>query len=248
MNWNDDGILLHARSLGETSSVATIFTLAHGKHAGLVRGGSSLRNRSILQMGNTVRCSWKARLEENLGTFAVELEYATASHLLTERVKLAGMASACSLVYVLLPEREVYAALFITLRKLLGKIESDFYWIKEYISWERFLLAELGYGLSLESCAVTGKSQDLAWVSPKTGGAVSTFPGTPYASRLLPLPEFLVRESEAASTDLLDGFRLTGYFLEKAARSSGCRLPSARSHFIDTFSRMPTTYCVNTEV
>ncbi len=245
MDWTDDGIILSSRRYGETSAIVSILTCEHGRHSGLVRGGDSRRLRPILQTGNIVRCIWRGRLHESLGSFTLELKHATAGILLNDAVLLAGMSSACALINVLVPERENYSRVFSSLVTLLIEIESDISWLKEYVHWEVQLLRELGFGLSLNRCAVTGETDDLIWVSPRTGRAVSRRPGLPYSKQLLSLPKFLIRQSEASSKDLLLGLYLTGYFLNKAAVSSGCILPAARIRLIDTFSRMNTTYCAD---
>ena len=245
MNWIDEGIFLNARNYGESASFVTILTRAHGRHAGLVRGGSSRRLRPILQTGNFVQCAWRGRLEEHLGTFTIELSHAIAAALLDNPVALAGLSSACGLVSVLLPEREAHSTVFHSLRKLLDTIKRDNNWFTEYVRWETNLLRELGFGLALDSCAATGQTDNLTWVSPKTGRAVSADAGAPYADHLLPLPKFLIIQNSASTGEIRDGLKLTGHFLGRAAESGGGALPPARNRLLDTFSRTPTTSCDN---
>jgi len=244
MNWIDEGIFLNGRRFGETGSVVTILTSSHGRQAGLVRGGSTRRVRAILQTGNLVQCAWRGRLQENLGSFSVELLHPIAATLLNNRLGLAGLSSACALVDAFLPEREINAAVFLGLRKLLRATEQNEKWFPEYVRWEVELLKELGFGLSLEVCAATGQTDNLKWVSPKTGKAVSADAGAPYADRLLPLSQFLISPDFATVQDLEDGLKLTTHFLARAAESNGCVVPPARDRLLDTFSRIHTTSCV----
>ncbi|PPR14247.1 MAG: DNA repair protein RecO [Alphaproteobacteria bacterium MarineAlpha9_Bin7] len=244
MDWTDEGIFLYARKYGEAASIATIFTCCHGRHAGLVRGGVSRRLKPILQTGNIVQCAWRARLEENLGSYTIELSRANAAALLDSPVALSGMNSACALSDVLLPEREPYPDVFHSLRNLLNIMAQDDSWLAEYVRWELELLKELGFGLSLKSCAATGQTRNLVWVSPKTGRAVSGEAGAPYADRMLPLPKFLLHENSPSVEELQTGLALTGHFLGRVAGINGCKLPLARGQFIDTFSRKYTTCCV----
>ena len=246
MNWIDEGIFLNARTLGESASVVTILTSSHGRQAGLVRGGASRRQRAILQTGNFVQCAWRGRLQENLGTFTIELIHPIAATLLNNGMSLAGLSSACALVEAFLPEGELNAAVFLALRRLLKAIAQNDKWFPEYVKWEVSLLSEMGFGLSLEVCAATGQTDNLRWVSPKTGKAVSAEAGAPYADRLLPLSQFLISPDSATFQDLEDGFELRTHFLARAAESNGCVLPPARNRLLDSFSRTHTTSCVKT--
>ena len=246
MNWIDEGIFLNGRTFGESASIVTVLTSAHGRQAGLVRGGSGRKLRAILQTGNFVQCAWRGRLQENLGTFSIELIHPIAATLLDNRMGLAGLSSACALVDSFLPEREGNAAVFLGLRRLLKVIERRDKWFPEYVRWEVNLLKELGFGLSLDVCAATGQTDNLRWVSPKTGRAVSADAGAPYADRLLPLSQFLISSDLASFQDIEDGFKLTSHFLARAAETNGCVLPSARNRLLDSFSRTHTTSCVRT--
>ena len=246
MNWIDEGIFLNGRPFGESASVVTILTSCHGRQAGLVRGGSSRKFRAILQTGNLVQCAWRGRLQENLGTFTIELIHPIGATLLNNGMGLAGLSSACALVEAFLPEREANAAIFLGLRTFLKAIDQNDKWFLEYVRWEVNLLRELGFGLSLEACAATGQTHNLRWVSPKTGKAVSADAGAPYADRLLPLSQFLIAPDSATFQDLEDGLKLTTHFLARAAESSGCVLPAARDRLLDSFSRKHTTSCVKT--
>ncbi|MEE9196423.1 MAG: DNA repair protein RecO [Alphaproteobacteria bacterium] len=215
MEWNDAGIVLSARKHGETSAILTLLTRAHGLHAGLVRGGAGKRARGVLQPGNRVHARWRARLSEHLGTFTCELTATFAAALLDDPPRLAGLSAACAVVEAALPERQPHAAVFDGLVAFLGALESDA-WPSAYVKWELGLLRELGFGLDLSRCAATGQTDQLVYVSPKSGRAVSRAAGEPYKARLLPLPPFLLTEGEAGDAgQVADGMKLTGYFLER---------------------------------
>ncbi len=229
MEWRDTAIVLGVRRHGESSVVATLLTHRHGRHAGLVRGGASRRYRGVLQPGNELAVRWRARLEEHLGTFAVELVEGHAARVMHDPGRLAALASACTLVEAGLAEREPHADVFEGMRGLLAAL-SDTDWARAYVDWEVQLLGQLGFGLDLSVCAATGRNDALAYVSPKSGRAVSLSAGAPYRDRLLPLPPFLVAEASPSPQDLVDGLRLTGYFLERyILRPHGRTLPDARA-------------------
>ena len=195
MDWADDGIVLSLRRHGESAAVVHLLTREHGRHAGLVRGGNSKKKRGILQPGNEVHASWRARLEEHLGTFTVELLDGHAARVLTDPGRLAAMSSACSLVDICLPEREPHPDLFASFRAMFS-ILPEAEWAAAYVAWELSLLAELGFGLDLSACAATGVLDDLIYVSPKSGRAVSRDAGAAYREKLLPAAAVLDRPGE----------------------------------------------------
>lgn len=243
MYWSDDGIVLSVRRHGETSAVVTLLTRRHGRHAGLVRGGAGRRLRGILQPGNEVSAEWRARLAEHLGTFAVEPGRARVAELLDDPARLAALAAACAVTEASLPEREPHPALFDALRVLLDSLADGETWPAVYVRWEMGLLQELGFGLDLSRCAATGDVDDLAYVSPKSGRAVSRTAAEPYKHRLLPLPAFLLgaRTGLPDDTDLKNGLTLTGYFLDRhifAGRNTTA--PPARHRLVEKFSVAPT--------
>ena len=241
MDWTDEGIVIAARKHGETSAILTLLTHGHGRHLGLVRGGAGRRARGLYQPGNTVAAHWRARLSEHLGTYSCEPVAANAATLFDRSGALAALAAACALADAALPEREphptAYAALLDLVAALLGTG-----WAEAYVRWELALLAELGFGLDLASCAATGVNDGLAFVSPRTGRAVSAAAGEPYRARLLTLPVFLIQEAQAATTeDILAGLALTGHFLERCVFApDGRSLPAARTRLVDAMGRNPT--------
>ncbi|NJM35577.1 MAG: DNA repair protein RecO [Rhodomicrobium sp.] len=190
MDWIDSGIVLHARPHGEANAVLDVFTREHGRHSGLVRGGRSRRIRPALQTGNLLKVEWRARLSEHLGFFAVELDRPYAARALDDRLALSGIGAFASLA-ALLAERDPHPALYDTAVLMLDHLDEAALWPALLARWELRLLTELGMGLDLERCAATGTREDLIYVSPKSGAAVSAGAGEPYKDRLLKLPAFL---------------------------------------------------------
>lgn len=234
MHWTDDAIVLAARKHGETAAIATLLTRAHGRHLGLVRGGVGKRARGVLIPGNRVRATWRARLAEHLGVFTVEPTQASTASILDQPARLAGLSAACAVAATALPEREPHRHLYEGLAALLAGLGGDG-WPAAFVRFEVTLLADLGYGLDLSRCAASGASEGLAYVSPKTGRAVSAGAGAPYRQKLLPLPAFLLDPDRAASQEeVADGLRLTGFFLDRHLYAPhGRRLPPARVRFED---------------
>lgn len=214
MDWTDDGILLSARKHGESSVIAVALTRDHGRHAGLVRGGAGRNARGALQAGNRLQLHWRARLPDQLGTFTVELLDGYAGAVLDDGGRLAALASACAVSEAALPEREAHPAVFEGLAALMAALPGPD-WAAAYVAWEVGLLGELGFGLDLDTCAATGQTTDLIYVSPKTGRAVSRDAGQPYKNALLALPAFLRSGGVAEPEDVLAGLRTTGHFLSR---------------------------------
>ena len=241
MQWSDEGIVLTARKHGETSLIVTLLTREHGRHAGLVRGGAGRRSRGLYQPGNVVTADWQARLPEHLGTYRCEMVRAYAADLLSERLPLLALESAVSLLETTLPEREPHGALFAGLRRLVAALAEP-RWQAGYVRWELDLLAELGFGLDLSACAATGVTEDLIFVSPRTGRAVSAGAGEPYRDRLLALPGFLVQDGEApTAADIRAGLDMIGHFLERDIFPSLDRqVPPARQRLVDGLGRSST--------
>ncbi|MDX9860937.1 MAG: DNA repair protein RecO [Rhodospirillales bacterium] len=230
MEWIDQAIILSVRKHGETSAIVSLLTRANGRYAGLVRGGAGKGARGILQPGNRVDARWRARLAEHLGTLACEMNHAYSAAVLDEPDRLAALSAACAITEAALPEREPFPAVHDGLVALLDAIENGV-WPVAYVRWELGLLAQLGFGLDLSECAATGRNDQLAYVSPKTGRAVSMAAGEPYRSRLLGLPAFLVAGGGNGATDeaVVEGLRLTGHFLEHHVfAATGATIPAAR--------------------
>jgi DNA repair protein RecO (recombination protein O) len=229
MEWRDTGFVLAARRHGESAVIVELLTREHGLHAGLVRGGQSPKLRAVLQPGNEVAALWRGRLAEHLGTILCEMVRPHAARVLDDPDRLAALIAAAALVSAALPEREPHPDVFASFAGLLDTLDSAADWPARYIGWERDLLAELGFGLDLDRCAVTGITTDLAYVSPRTGRAVSRAAGLPYRDRLLALPAFLWRDEPADRDQIALGIRLTEHFLvHHVFLPQGRPLPAAR--------------------
>lgn len=238
MEWRDEGILLSCRTHGETSAIIEVFTEEHGRHAGVVRGGASRKVAPVLQPGAQIAAVWRARLEDHLGTFTVEPLRSRAGAL-QDRLALAGLNAVCGLLAFCLPEREAHAGLYRRSVALLDLLDRAELWPLAYLRWEVALLEETGFGLDLSACAVTGATEGVAYVSPRTGRAVSEDGAGDWADRLLPLPPVLRGQGTAEDTEIVQALRVTGYFLEQhLAPSLGDRpLPDARARYVARLSR-----------
>ena len=238
MEWRDTGFVLSGRRHGENALIVELLTAEHGRHAGLVRGGQSPRRRALLQPGNLVAASWRARLAEHLGTFECELVQAHAAPLLDDPDRLAALSSAVALLAASVPDREPHPDLYASFAALLETLDSANGWPAAYVTWECGLLAALGFGLDLGRCAATGTNQDLAYVSPRSGRAVSREAGLPYHDKLLPLPGFLWRDAAADAADIVEGLALTRHFLlHHLLEPHGGRLPEARERLVERMRR-----------
>jgi DNA repair protein RecO (recombination protein O) len=239
IEWRDEGLVLAVRSHGESDAIADVFTPSHGRHAGIVRGGAGRRLGPALQPGTQLALVWTARLEDHLGAFAVE-PVRSRSGLMGDPLALSGMAAVCALLTFALPDRQAHQALYDRTQVLLDLMATDADWPLAYLRWEVLLLDETGFGLDLGTCAVTGGQDDLAFVSPRTGRAVSRTGAGKWADRLLPLPRCLAAGAgPTGAADLLSGLNVTGHFLRRSlAASLGVRpLPPARQRLIDRMRR-----------
>ena len=229
MQWQDTGFVLAARRHGESAVIVELLTREHGRHAGLVRGGQSPKMRAMLQPGNEVVAIWRGRLDEHLGTIGCELVRAYAARFLDDPGRLTALTSAAALVAAALPEREPQTEIYALFTRLIEALNSGVEWPRQYVKWEQDLLGALGFGLDLTRCAVSGATTDLAYVSPRTGRAVSRTAGQPYHDKLLHLPDFLWRDAPADEGQLALGLNLTGYFLVHHVFAPQNRtLPAAR--------------------
>jgi DNA repair protein RecO (recombination protein O) len=237
MEWTDEGIVLGVRRHGESSAIVELLTREHGRHLGLVRGGSSARMRPLLQPGNSVTAVWRARLDEHLGMYVLEGTRLRAAALLASSHAVYGITHLAALAR-LLPERDPHQDIYEMLEHTLDDFDDAGAAAVHLVRFELAMLSELGFGLDLENCAATGETTDLVYVSPKSGGAVSRTAGEPWRDRLLPLPAFLRQSEEAANSwsdqDLRDGFQLTGLFLlRNVLEPRGQRHSDARDGFIN---------------
>jgi DNA repair protein RecO (recombination protein O) len=234
MQWTDDGVVLGVRKHGEASAILELMTREHGRHLGLVRGGGGRRLRPVLQPGNCVSATWRARLDEHLGHYMVEGTELAAAEFLALAHAVYGVTHLASLCRHL-PERDPHPRIHAALLDVLGSLTDARACGPEIVRFELGLLAELGFGLDLERCAATGQRDDLAYVSPRSGRAVSRAAGLPWEPRLLRLPAFLHEPAglRPSAADLADGFAVTGFFLERHLfEPRGMGAPDARARFI----------------
>jgi DNA repair protein RecO (recombination protein O) len=241
MEWTDEGIVLGVRRHGESSAIVELLTRSHGRHLGLVRGGAGKRMRPLLQPGNSVTAVWRARLDEHLGYYLIEGTRLRAANLFAFSHAVYGVTHLASLAR-LLPERDPHEDIYEMLDHMLDHFDDVGGAAAHLIRFELAMLAELGFGLDLETCAATGATADLIYVSPKSGGAVSRSAGAPFQDRLLRLPAFLRQSEEGAADwseeDLKDGFALTGRFLLRhVLEPRGQGHSDARDGFINAVTR-----------
>ena len=241
MEWQAPAIVLAASPYGEGDALASVLTEEHGAHRGLARGGAARAHAGAWQPGNLLQVRWVARLSDQLGSFTGELVHPGAALAMDDPLALAVLSSACAVADGALTEREPHPRVFAGLLRLITRLSTGPAVLGELVQWELALLAELGYGLNLDSCALTGAVDGLAWVSPRTGRAVSDVAAAPWQGRLLPLPGFL-RGGEPDAAGWAAGLALTGHFLARDAFGSQHRgLPAARTRLADRVAGMAAT-------
>lgn len=234
MEWRDEGIILGTRKHGETSVILEVMTRGHGRHLGMVRGGRSRRMQPLLQAGNRVDVLWRARLDEHMGLYQVEPLELHAARLFDSACAVYGLQTIAAHLR-LLPERDPHENLFETLALLLDHLDEPASAGELVVRFELLVLDELGFGLDLSQCVATGVREDLAYVSPKSGRAVSRDAGAPWADKMLVLPAFLRRGSgmRADLAAMEDAFRLTGFFMGRHVyEPRGINAPEARAGFL----------------
>jgi DNA repair protein RecO (recombination protein O) len=238
MEWRDEGIILGTRRHGETSAILEVMTRVHGRHLGLVRGGRSRKQQPVLQAGNRVDIIWRARLDEHLGTFQVEALDLNAARLFDSAAAIYGLQTLAGHLR-LLPERDPHERLYETLGLVIEHLDDPAAAGELLVRFEIMMLDELGFGLDLSECAATGAHDDLAYVSPKSGRAVSRGAGEPWRDRMLALPAFLLQtELRADAAAIEDAFRLTGFFFARHVyEPRGFSEPEARASFLGALRR-----------
>ena len=239
MEWDAPAIILDIRPYGEGDAVTAVMTEQHGLHRGLARGGAYRTKAGTWQPGNMVQVQWTARLSDQLGSFTGELIHAGAAYAMQEPLPLAMLTAICALAEGALPEREPLPRIFAGLLRLIPRLPLGAPVLTELIAWEVALLSDLGYGLDLSACAVTGRTDGLNYVSPRTGRAVTEEGAGEWAARLLPLPGFLTESAPPDPSAWRDGLRLTGHFLARDAFGHQNRpLPQARRMLYDRVAAM----------
>jgi DNA repair protein RecO (recombination protein O) len=215
MEFTDEAFVLAARAHGETGAIVELLTQHHGRWAAHVAGGASRRIKPLLQPGAPVTFSYRARVSDQLGSASLEAAGPGPSALFDDPLALAGIAAAAAVAAGALPEREPHPGAYLAFAALVDAFADPDIWPAVFVRFEAGLLAELGFGLDLSKCAATGALDDLIYVSPRTGRAVSRAAGAPYAERLLALPPFLLAAQQGLGPDdVRAGFALTGHFLE----------------------------------
>jgi len=235
MEWQAPAVVLDVRPLGESGAVVTLLTEEHGRHAGLAKGGASRAQAALWQPGNLVEVRWVARLADQLGALTGELVHAAAALAMEDPLALALLRAATSVADGALPDREPHPRVFRGLVALVAQLASGAdAALPELVRWEAELLADLGYGLDLSRCAVTGGTDDLAFVSPRSGRAVSEAGAGEWRDRLLRLPAFLLGQGPSGPADWLAGLQLTGHFLARDVFGTHHKgLPAAREMLLD---------------
>lgn len=233
MEWQAEGTVLARRPHGENAVILDVLTAQHGRHAGLVPGGASQKRAAMMQPGARLDLHWRARRDDQLGHFTAEPARLRAG-LMADPLSLAGLNAICALLIFALPERDPHPVLTARTETLLDAIEAQEDWAAAYLAWEMRLLDEMGFGLDLSSCAVTGAAEGLAYVSPRSGRAVSREGAGEWADRLLPLPAMLGGAGDNRGKGLAEGLAITGHFLRSriASEMVGRPLPAARDRLV----------------
>ncbi|AGF74319.1 DNA repair protein RecO (recombination protein O) [Bartonella australis AUST/NH1] len=239
MKWKEQAIILGARQYGETSVILEIITRQRGRYTGVVKGGRSRRMAALLQSGNFVEAEWWARLDEHLGLFRLEALNLRASQLMLFPEALYAL-QLMAFYFRLLPERDPHPVLYDILHLFMQNFSEPFVNAELLIRFEMRLLEELGFGLDLSCCVVTGRREGLCYVSPKSGRAVCGEAGHPWKDKLLPLPQFLAQRTRrpADFNDIRNGFALTDFFLMRyVLEPRGVKRPVVRVNLIELFRR-----------
>ena len=245
MHWKDRAIILSARKLGEYSGIIHALSREYGLTSGVSKHAFSSKSRGVFQPGNIVELEWKARLPEHMGSISAEMQEGFAAYAMDSRLKLMALTSACSLIEKTLPEREPQQEIYDQFTAWLRVLKSDDNWLAGYVFLELSLLKNAGFGLNLLSCAATERTDDLAYVSPKSGRAVCRDAGTPYHDKLLKLPQFLLETQHLRGFDyhqIVDGMLLTGYFLERRLfEMRGTKPPQERQRLLQLVAELKTS-------
>ncbi|MDO8883419.1 MAG: DNA repair protein RecO [Pseudotabrizicola sp.] len=238
MEWREDGVLLSMRPHGEGSAIIEVFTSGHGRHFGVVRGGASRKRAPLLQPGAQLDLTWRARLDDQIGVFLAEPVQSRAA-VLESPLALAGLTAACALLHISMPERDPHPILYRSTVSLMDAMAGGTDWVGDYLRWEMLLLDEIGFGLDLSRCAITGQRDDLGYVSPRTGRAVSRNAAGDWVPRLLPLPQALMGQGPVTLADAAQALAITGHFLgrELASDMRPSPLPESRARLLARINR-----------
>ncbi len=234
MQWNGRALILSTHKFDEYAAVVRLFSDEHGLYSGVCKSAFRSSQRGVFQAGNLVQASWKARLEEHLGSVNAEIETPYAALAMQNRVALAGVNAMCALVPLAMQERDPHAAVFDAMHAVLQRMTVADDWLCDYVRFELLLLKEAGFGLDLRRCVATQSAENLVYVSPKSGGAVSAGAGAPYHDKMLKLPSFLMQPVRDENPHAIaDGLALTGYFLQRwMLDATGHTMPAARNRLV----------------
>ena len=243
LSFTDESLILTVDKFGDSDAIVSLFTVQHGLVRGVVKRGMTSKNRADMQPATLVEATWKARLPEHMGTVTVEARHSFAARVMHDPLKLSAVGSVMALLAASLAERDAHPELYAQTLTFLQHVAAgtdQLVWLAEYVRLELALLELAGFGLDLTCCAATGSTDALAYVSPKSGRAVSQSAGAPYHDRMLKLPEF-IRDAghfPDAMAEITDGMALTGYFLETRLLPALHRHPPAlRAHFMGLVAR-----------
>ncbi|MDC0094165.1 DNA repair protein RecO [Alphaproteobacteria bacterium] len=248
--WRDKGIVLSVRKYGEKGMIANILTLEHGRHLGWISNSINKKNSFHAQPGNLVDVFWKSRLIEQMGNFKIELISSVVGKLFDDKIKLQAIISLCTLLEKVLPERQNYSEVFNATEAFINLllVDNDISnnaWVEGYVKWEIGVLAAIGFSLKLDKCAVTGQKNNLYFVSPKTGKAVTKEGAGKFAPKLLLLPFFLGGAEIIGSNfnkDIIAGLKITSYFFKNKLLLSindneNNFIPNARNRLIEMIEK-----------
>ena len=241
MRWNDKGLVISVKKYGENSLIIHLLTINHGVHAGLVRYNTTKKSSYNYELGNVLFVEWTGRLAEQLGFYKAELDKSYLYTIINNSLTLDALNTICSMLKIFLAERQVNSTLYYETIKIIKYLnDKDMTWVCKYIHWELLLLSELGYGLDLSECAVTGENEDLKYVSPKSGRAVSNKGSGKWANKLFILPEFVqkLNTNIIDNDDLSDAIKITTFFLNRYVSSIGLQLPASRDRFTNKLKKV----------
>jgi DNA repair protein RecO (recombination protein O) len=245
MKWQDKGIIVSIQKYGESSLILNLFTESHGLHAGLIKNSISKKNRNIYQIGNICIVEWTGRLEDQLGYYKSETENSVSHNIINDSLKINTLMSVTTLLSKLLADRQVHSTLFLETLNLINELNvKGQFWLSKYVKWELILLSELGFGLDLSVCVVTGDKDNLKYVSPKSGRAVSIKGAGKWKNKLFPLPSFLINNNEDTNDkhELIKGIKITTFFLNRYVSSLGLKLPDVRDRFTSKLHILKNDY------
>ena len=241
MKWQDRGIVVSTKKYGESSLILSLFTENHGLHSGLIKFSNSKKIRNIFQVGNICAVEWTGRLEVQLGYYKSEIEKSVSHYIINNSLKIDVLISLSSLLNKLLADRQVHSSLFLNTINFIHYLnKNEKYWILKYIRWELNFLSELGFGLDLSKCAVTGSKNNLQFISPKSGRAVSAEGAGEWRNKLFILPKFFLLDNEYTDdkSELLKGIKITTFFLNRYVSSVGLKLPDVRDRFTNKLHKL----------